>query len=80
MPAAKRRRRSRLVLKTFRVEQYEIWTQAYRVQARNQEEAVKLVLAGSGEPIDNDLEFVETADTMGTPPSIRLVEEDPADG
>lgn len=52
---------------TFRIEQYELHTQVYSVEAANEAEAIKKLLDGEGEPIDGTLEFIEVAADFGLP-------------
>jgi hypothetical protein len=61
----------------FQVEQYEIDTHTYRVEAKNEAEAIAKVLNGEAEPVDGSLEYIEIAEDLGLP-----VEEHPqlADG
>lgn len=52
---------------TYDVEQYELWTQTYRVKADDAVSAVLQVLTGQATPLDNSLEFIEPDDSRGLP-------------
>ena len=52
---------------TFEIEQYEIHTQKYRVEANSKAEAIKMLFDGDGEAVDNGLEYIEVADDFGLP-------------
>jgi len=52
---------------TFEIEQYELHTLKYRVEANNEAEAIVRVLGGTALPVDNSLEYVEVADDFGLP-------------
>lgn len=51
----------------FEIEQYELQTVKYRIEAANEAEAVVKLLDGEAEPVDNSLEFIEVADDFGLP-------------
>ena len=51
----------------YEVEQYELWTQTYRVTGDNPVEAVLQVLSGEAIPLDNSLEYIEPDDSRGLP-------------
>ena len=51
----------------YEIEQYEIWTQKYRIEAATEGEAIKKLFAGKAEAMDNALEFIEIADDLGMP-------------
>lgn len=51
--------------KTFRIEQYEIWTQEVIVEAETKAEAIQLLLNRNGTPVDNTLELVGRLDLYG---------------
>ena len=51
----------------FQIEQYEIHITKYRVEAKDEAEAIAKLLDGKADPIDNSLEFVEIADDFGIP-------------
>ena len=52
-------------LVTYEIEQYELHTSKYRVEACSAAEAIELLFAGGGILIDNSLEFIEVADDFG---------------
>lgn len=54
-------------MKTFKVEQYELWIQSYTVQAKTEAEAIAKVLNGDAAPDNNSLELVEVAEDYGMP-------------
>ncbi len=51
----------------FQIEQYEIHTQTYQVEAENEAQAIEKVLAGEAEAIDGGLEYIEVAEDLGLP-------------
>ena len=51
----------------FQIEQYEIHITKYRVEAKDEVEAIAKLLDGQADPVDNSLEFVEVADDFGLP-------------
>jgi type III secretion system FlhB-like substrate exporter len=51
----------------FEIEQYELHTERYRVEANSEAEAITRLFNGEADPIDNSLEFIETADEYGVP-------------
>lgn len=51
----------------FEVEQYEIHTTKYRVQADTASAAIKAVLDGDAEAVDNSTELIEVPDDYGMP-------------
>jgi hypothetical protein len=55
------------VMATFEIEQYEVHTQTYHVEAVNEAEAIKNFFAGDGDAIDNGLDYIEVADNLGLP-------------
>ena len=52
---------------TFEIEQYELHTMKYRVEASSEAEAVKKLFDGDGEAVDNSQEFIEVAEDFGLP-------------
>lgn len=50
---------------TFEVEQYEIHSMKYQVEASSEAEAIIKVLAGEADAVDNSLEFIEVAEEFG---------------
>lgn len=53
---------------TYRIEQYEIHTQAYNVTADTEADAISKLFRGEADPIDNSLEFVGIAHAEGMSP------------
>ena len=51
----------------FEIEQYELHTMKFRVEAANEAEAIAKLFGGDGEAVENSLEFVEIAEDMGLP-------------
>ena len=51
----------------FEVEQYELHTMRYRIEAANPAEAIVTLFDGLALPIDNGLEYIEVADDFGLP-------------
>lgn len=56
----------------YEIEQYEIHSMTYRVEADDPADAIVRLLDGEAEAIDNTLDFVEVADERG-----MLVEDHP---
>ena len=52
---------------TFEIEQYEIHTQLYRVEAGSEAEAVKRLFDGEASAVDGGLEYIEVAEDVGLP-------------
>ena len=52
---------------TFEIEQYEIHTQRYRVEAANDAEAIKKLFAREADALDNEQEYIEVAEDLGLP-------------
>ena len=52
---------------TFEIEQYELHTQTYRVEASTEAEAIKRLFDGDGEAVDNGLDYIEVAEDFGLP-------------
>ncbi len=52
---------------TFEIEQYELHTQTYRVEASSEAEAIKKLFDGDGEAVDNSQEYIEVAEDFGLP-------------
>ena len=52
---------------TFEIEQYEIHTQLYRVEADSEAEAVKRLFSGQAIAVDDGLEYIEVAEDVGLP-------------
>ena len=51
----------------FEIEQYEIHTQRYRVEADDEAEAVKRLFDGEASAVDDGLEYIEVAEDVGLP-------------
>ena len=51
----------------YEIEQYELHTMKYRVEAANEAEAVAKLIGGEGKAVDNSLEFIEVAEDLGLP-------------
>jgi hypothetical protein len=51
----------------FEIEQYELHTERYRVEANSEAEAITRLFNGEADPVDNSLEYVEVADEYGLP-------------
>ena len=51
----------------FQIEQYEIHITKYRVEAKDEAEAIAKLLDGKADPIDNSLEFVENRRRLRNP-------------
>lgn len=49
----------------FEIEQYELHTTTYHVEADNIAEAIVKLLDGDGDPVDNSTEYIEVADDKG---------------
>ena len=52
---------------TFEIEQYELHTMKYRIEAPSAAEAIKRLFDGDGEAVDNGLEYIEVAEEFGLP-------------
>ena len=52
-------------MRTFEVEQYELHVQKYRVQAKNEAEAVVKVWEREAQPVEGSIEFIEVAADLG---------------
>jgi len=51
----------------YEIEQYELHTMKYRVEAASEAEAIAKLFDGEGEAVDNSLEYIEVADNFGLP-------------
>ena len=49
----------------YEIEQYELHTMKYQVEADSEADAIGRLLMGEGEPVDNSLEFVNIVDDLG---------------
>ena len=52
---------------TYDIEQYEIHSQLYRVEAGSEALAIKKLFDGCAVPVDNGLEYIEVANDLGLP-------------
>ena len=52
---------------TYVIEQYELHAAKYRIKAISEAEAITKLLEGEGDPVDQSLEYIETADSYGMP-------------
>ena len=50
---------------TYEIEQYELHTMTYRVDADGPADAIVKLLDGEAEAVDNTLDFIEVADERG---------------
>ena len=51
----------------YRIEQYELHTETYQLEADSEAEAIKKMFDGEGEVVDGGMEFIEVDDEMGLP-------------
>jgi len=49
----------------YEIEQYELHSLKYRVEANSEAEAIAKLLYGEADPVDNSLEYIEVADDFG---------------
>ena len=49
----------------YEVEQYEVWTTKYRIEANSAAEAALMVFDGKGEGVDNSMDYVEACNAHG---------------
>ena len=52
---------------TYEIEQYEIHTMKYRVEAKSEADAIKMLFDGEADAVDNSLDYIEVADDFGLP-------------
>ena len=52
---------------TYQIEQYEIHTMTYEVEAASEAEAIKKLFEGQAEPVEDSLEYIELAEDVGLP-------------
>ena len=52
---------------TYEIEQYEIHTQTYRVEANSEAEAIKKLFDGEAEPVDQSQDYIEVCEDLGLP-------------
>jgi hypothetical protein len=51
----------------FEIEQYELHTMKYRVEADTEADAIAKLLNGESEAVEGGLEFIEVAEDLGLP-------------
>ena len=51
----------------YRIEQYEVHGQQYRVEADNVADAITKLLDGEADPVDDSLEYIEICEDRGLP-------------
>ncbi|MCE9552600.1 MAG: hypothetical protein K8T91_04380 [Planctomycetes bacterium] len=51
----------------YLIEQYEIHSQSFRVEAENEAHAIKKLFDRQAQPEDNGLEYIEVANDLGLP-------------
>ena len=54
-------------MSTYEIEQYEVHTQIYRVNAHSEADALRLLFDGQADAVDNGLEFIEVCEDLGLP-------------
>jgi type III secretion system FlhB-like substrate exporter len=52
---------------TFEIEQYELHAMKYRVEAASEADAIRLLLDGEAEPVEQSQDFIEVAEDFGIP-------------
>jgi hypothetical protein len=52
---------------TFEIEQYELHTMKYKVQAKSEAEAIAKLFGGEADAVDGGLEYIEVAEDLGLP-------------
>ena len=55
---------------TYEIEQYELHTMKYRVEASSEAEAIKMLFDGEADAVNNGFDYIEVCEDMGL-----LVEE-----
>lgn len=51
----------------YEIEQYELHTTKFRVEAASEAEAIKKLFDGEAEAVDNSQEYIEVAEDFGLP-------------
>ncbi len=51
----------------YEIEQYELHVMKYRIKAKDEAEAIRRLLDGEAEAVDNGLEYIEVAEDFGLP-------------
>lgn len=54
-------------MSVYEIEQYEIHTQKFRVEAKSAAEAIKKLLDGGADAVDDGLEYIEVCEDRGLP-------------
>ncbi len=54
-------------MQVYEIEQYEIHTQTYRVEASNEADAIRKLFEGETEAIDGGLEYIQICEDLGLP-------------
>ena len=54
-------------MSTYEIEQYEVHTMKYRVEASSEAEAIKMLFDGEAEPVGQSQDFIEVCDELGLP-------------
>jgi hypothetical protein len=52
---------------TFEIEQYELHSRKYRVEANSEAEAIAKLFDGEAEPVEQSQEYIEVAEDIGLP-------------
>ena len=52
---------------TYQISQYELHSAKYRIEADSEDEAIARFFEGEGDPVNDSLEFIETANDHGMP-------------
>ena len=52
---------------TYEIEQYEIHSQTYLVEASSEAEAIKMLFDGEADAEDNGLDYIEVCEDLGLP-------------
>ena len=52
---------------TYEIEQYELHTMKYRVEATTEAEAIAKLFQGEAEPVCQGMEYIEVAEDFGLP-------------
>lgn len=63
----KQKRHGEGAMPIYRIEQYELYSSAYRIEANSEAEAIGKLLAGEAKPLDHSLTFIEVAEDFGMP-------------
>ena len=58
---------AQVTMPMFEIEQYEICTTKYRVEASSEAEAIANLLDGGADAVDNSHEYIEVAEDCGLP-------------